>query len=393
MKQGLSDTYKATGNLKSKNFPSGGESENTFLCRPGAFTQLGSFVECSRDIKPSSNFAPCEGETLCQSFHLNMNSLKCESKCVSLDWAVESFDVLNFKDNYPMFEVGSSCGTDNTDFNSSSDSDSGSLVAAVVIGWILVAILLGIIIAYIVYRKRKSEQTSSKPAPVRSESLPNSYEGPHTGNPQGRGVRGLDIIHPLPAEGDGITGYDSCTPDGDPSADYTVIEEGRVMSTPQQTKRLDQIKAMLKKRPLPGTEDGASTSAKKGSDASVSGWDGYYLAKPGQEDEPSDTETGYIKLEREEHAQDGQSSDNAYSKQSASSTSEEKPGESKASQSVRTGDYAQLNGGATGHTGHVHQKKNPDGYNMPSMLFEDRENKGGNYTSAQNVSPYDVPRG
>ena len=341
-----SNSLIAIGHLQSINLPEGESPTDLFVCDPGGFGTAHK-INCHRwsDASPR-----CGGKTPCQSYHVNLNYGDCDSKCLRLDWARHLLTAVNTTGDYPDMTAGGVCDKDEDREGRSNGAsqlqtpNSGSLVAAVVIGWILAAILLGIIIAYIVYRNRKSEPRPNTQVRIRSESLPNSYEGLPTGNPQGRGVRGLDIIHPLPAEGDGITGYDSCTPNGDPSADYTVIEEGRVMSTPQQAKKLDQIKAMLKKRPLPGTENGASTSAKKGSDASISGSDGYYLASrqgisPEQEDETSSGETAYTILEREEHTQDGKSAHNSY----ASTISDENSEGSKTPQTARIGNYAELN--------------------------------------------------
>ena len=189
-KQTCSQTYRASweftshfyvyGLTQSENLTHDEEPGNTFVCDPG---DLGpghkQFLSCYRWSDASN---PCDGARICQSYHVTLNYEDCDSKCLELDWIDNPPTGVKFNDEYPDMKAGRGCDRKNSDPSSgregdvgdssgvhtvstcpSLSSDSGYLVAAVVVGWALVAVLMGIIIimAYIIHRSRTSTSAAN----------------------------------------------------------------------------------------------------------------------------------------------------------------------------------------------------------------------------------------
>ena len=337
--------FEVDGTAESEDMSEGDEIGNMFLCNPGGF-EINNYLSCTRWSDTSTR---CDGARHCQSYHLEMDYDFCRSKCIKLDWQQYPLEVRNFG-KFPRFVKGSSCGVDattntNTDMNLTSESttaDNRSLVAAMVVGWTLVAILLGIIIvAYIIYRWRRSEH-SGKPNPVNSGSPPTAGERT---NEQ--------------------AAY---------SSGYTVIDEDQISPTPSHVSSTYPIKALFKRKPSSGQENQTAHPAPNRTEASACGTNGYLLASgerntPDQTPGPSDEADGYMILEQLEPSQPARV---------CADTGKNSGMHQNTNQATGRGEYAKLNGVRSGPAADVNQRETPYTYNKPETLFEERNKKDGN---------------
>ncbi|KAK3744487.1 hypothetical protein RRG08_065532 [Elysia crispata] len=269
----------------------------------------------------------------------------------------------------------------------SSSSSNESLKAAVAIGWVLFAVALGVIVAYIVYRFKKSKQKPSKPNPVRSESRGNAYTGQQIDNHHGGRGRVLELQHPYPAAEKGGHEYDECDSNGNSANDYNIIdEEKRTPAATKKVTKLDDIKAMLKRRPLPGYTNEASLimagAARMGRDE---------MSRQGTTTElnKGETSNGYTELEAVSLSEDQQIPEDEPGLYGIDSGIREERQDSKNSNMA---DYAKLNSRGHGLAASV-KPTDPDTYNTASSRFEERSKNGAYDMPKPMGRDYDVPSG
>ncbi|GFR81500.1 hypothetical protein ElyMa_000605500, partial [Elysia marginata] len=445
--------YKADDDLESEDILESKEIGNSFICQPPVDFARNVYINCTRVAPSPDGFDRCKGSTYCQSFHVNLDYDTCDYNCINVHWPVSSLRRLKFG-NYPKFEEEPSCkdsldGSDSSDSSDSSDNE--SLVAAVAVGWLLFIILLGLVIAYIIYRFRKSRNKPSSKDSVHCGTRSNTYTGHPTVTPEERVKRKVEIKHPLPAAAEGTNDYDYYSAYGKETTDYNIIDEERVKATPHKGLKLEDIKAKLKQRLLPGTVPPKTMVAKGASSTS----DGYSMAKQqsdtaghkqaadaklgcmlqeSRESSPKDANTDYTLLESDEYTRKPQTQDaingytiledggnsktwrdqtatngyaileggqycrdkqvtvdqlGTYNQASGSLPNEERSGVS--NEDLNISDYDKVQNGRPRLAADP-KMTDPDTYNTGSMPFEERDKTGSRDRKKSMPSPYDAPR-
>ncbi|GFN89666.1 hypothetical protein PoB_001617200 [Plakobranchus ocellatus] len=183
--------YEADANPESQDFSEGDATGNTFICHPGRFAPVDA-ISC---VRSSEAFDWCNRVTYCRPVFVNLTfDASCDFSCVNIQWIATSLESRHFADT-PELEEGT-CGvilpTNEPESNKittpvpssstevpvsnptttpalsfcSNETSAGagnlhqgssqtSLLFALIVGWVVVAILIIMIVAFLVYRRYK----------------------------------------------------------------------------------------------------------------------------------------------------------------------------------------------------------------------------------------------
>ena len=367
---------------------------DTFVCHPGPFTAEKGKIYCARVSHP---FDLCKEWPNCPLLNFKFKDNSCNLHCFNVYWAAFSIQAFHFQAMGPTFANGN-CGdessytpepshTSREPYLESSNASNESLKAAVAIGWVLFAIALGVIVAYFVYRFKKSKQKTSRPNPLRSESRGNAHTGQQVDNHHGGRGRVLELQHPYPAAEKGGHEYDECDSNGNSANDYNIIdEEKRNPAATNKLTKLDDIKAMLKRRPLPGYTNEASVIM---AGAARTGHEEMSGQGTTTELNTGETNNDYTELEAGSLSEDQQIPEDEPELYGIDSGIREERQDSKNSNMA---DYAKLNSRGLGLAASV-KPADPDTYNTASSRFEERSKNGAYEMPKPMARLYDVPSG
>ena len=308
----------------------------------------------------------CTGEKRCQSFHVNLPYDTCDFKCLNINWSEFSLKLNNFGGNPKLIE-GSSCEVP-PKLDQCPNPSNKSAEAALVIGWVLFAILFSLDVAYIAYRFRIHRLNSKGSNEANSNSRTDNNIGFHTKNNSSERGERVENKQPVSIDMKASHEYEECNPN-DPS-DYNIIDDkNRAAAATKNVTKLDDIKAMLKRKPLPGYTNEASLIMAGAARTGHEEMSGQGTTTELNTGEPNN---GYTDLEAFSLSEDQQIPNDEPGLYGIDSGIQEERQDSKNSNMA---DYAKLNSRGRSLAASV-KPADPDTYNTASLRFVERSKNG-----------------